>query len=65
MKKLILALFLVSMSAQAATAYHTGQVRYVTTVTYKSGVSCQYRYLSSTFWRTFAASYCPSSVTVY
>jgi hypothetical protein len=51
--------------AQAATAYWTGQVRYVTTVTYQQGVSCEYNYAGQTFWRTFAGTgMCPSSVEV-
>ena len=66
MKTLLITLLLtLAANAYAVTAFYTGQMRYITTVTYQSGVSCQYRYAGNTFWRTFALSYCPSSVTVY
>lgn len=51
-------------NAHAAIAYWTGQMRFVTTVTYQQGVSCEYRYVSSTFWRTFVGATCPPSVEV-
>ena len=58
-------LVLVSGQASAATAYWTGQVRYVTTVTYQQGVSCEYSYAGRNFWQTFAnTASCPSSIEV-
>ena len=56
---------LAAAHAFAATAYWTGQMQYVTTVTYRQGVSCEYNYAGQTFWRTFAGTgSCPSSVQV-
>lgn len=51
------------ISPVTATAYFTGQQKQVQTVTYKYGVSCEYRFASKTFWRTFVGS-CPSSIAV-
>ena len=50
--------------AFAAIAYWTGNVKYVTTVTYQQGVSCEYNYAGNTFWRTFVGMSCPSQVSV-
>lgn len=52
-----------SVPAATATAFFTGRQQQVQTVTYQSGWSCEYRYLSQTFWRTFVGA-CPSSVPV-
>jgi len=66
MKTLIaIALLTLSLNANAATAYWTGQMQYVQTVTYSQGVNCQYNLHGQTFWRTFISSFCPSSVEVY
>lgn len=60
-----LAIALTGGQALAATAYWTGQMQHVTTVTYKQGVSCQYNYAGQTFWRTFTGTgSCPGSVQV-
>lgn len=67
MKKLLILIALVGLQvgpAHAATAYWTGQMEYVTTVTYKSGVRCQYNYAGNSFWRTFSGGSCPSSIQV-
>jgi len=59
------AALLASSAAFAATAYWTGKSEYVTTVTYKQGIKCEYNYAGNTFWRTFTGvSSCPSSVEV-
>lgn len=59
-----LACALSTAPALAATAYWTGKMRFVTTVTYQQGVSCEYNYIGRTFWRTFIAQTCPNSVEV-
>jgi len=66
MKKIIVALFLLSGIgiAYAATAYWTGKMERVTTVTYQQGVKCEYRYLSQTFWQTFTGGVCPQSIEI-
>lgn len=46
------------------TAYWTGKVDYITTVTGKQGVRCEYSYIGHKFWMTFAKSSCPTSVEV-
>lgn len=51
-------------SAYSATAYWTGRSEYVTTITYQSGVRCEYNYAGRTFWRTFTGAMCPSTVEV-
>lgn len=64
-KALLVALALgVSSTTLAADAYWTGRVEYVTTVTYRQGVSCEYNYLGQTFWRTFLKTSCPVRVEV-
>lgn len=65
MKKLAaLVATLFSLSAHAATAYWTGRSEYVTTITGRMGISCEYSYFGRTFWRTFVQSACPTSVQV-
>lgn len=66
MKRLlaIVVSLLVTTAAYAASAYWTGQVRYITTVTYKQGVECEYNYAGKTFWRTFIGASCPARVEV-
>ena len=56
--------FLAALNAHAATAYWTGRSEYVTTVTYRSGIACEYDYLGQTFWRVFTRGVCPMSVYV-
>ena len=65
-KTLIISLLLLTAAqAHAASAFWTGQTKFVTTVTYQQAVACEYRYLSQTFWRLFpAGSSCHSSVEV-
>jgi hypothetical protein len=64
MRKLFILGVLVASTAHAATAFWTGQVRYITTITYKQGVECEYNYAGNTFWRTFTGSSCPANVQV-
>lgn len=64
MKKLALAVLLFTSPAWAATAYWTGRMEHITTVTYKAGVNCEYRYGGNTFWRSFVGAMCPNSVQV-
>ena len=66
MKKLIALVLLAvaAMSAHAATAYWTGEVQYITTVTYQSGVRCGYNYAGNRFYMVFVGGTCPSSVNV-
>lgn len=47
-----------------AWAFWTGAMEYVTTVTYRQGVRCEYNYAGQTFWRTFAKASCPTRVEV-
>ena len=64
MKKIIAAAILLMASAQAfaVMATWTGQVQYVTTVSYKQGMSCQYTAPGGTFWLTFKLGSCPFTV---
>lgn len=64
MRLLALVAALSSVPAFAATAYFTGNMEHVTTVTGRSGVSCEYNYAGSTFWRTFSGSRCPNRIEV-
>ena len=57
-------LAVVTTPALAATAHWTGKMEFVTTVTYKQGVKCEYNYAGNTFWRTFTGASCPSTVSV-
>jgi hypothetical protein len=69
-KKLMIAMLMLATliitpaAAFNATAYWTGKVKYVTTVTYQQGVSCEYSYAGTLFWKTFVASSCPVSVEI-
>lgn len=47
-----------------AWAFWTGRSEYVTTVTGKTGVNCQYQYAGQHFWRTFVGGMCPAKVWV-
>lgn len=57
-------LILIPGSALAAQAIWTGKQKFVTTVTYKEAVSCEYDYLGTTFWRVFLTMRCPMTVEV-
>lgn len=59
-----LAVLLASSAAWAARATWTGNVEYITTVTYKQGVRCEYNLYGQTFWKTFIRSSCPYSIEV-
>ncbi|HZO54924.1 MAG TPA: hypothetical protein VFB63_19610 [Bryobacteraceae bacterium] len=66
MRKMIFAMaVLAAAPAFAGSAFWTGNVRYVTTVSYQQGVNCEYNYNGQLFWRTFVGSSCPSTVEVY
>lgn len=58
-----LALVLACASAFAATAYWTGSMTQVTTVTFQIAWRCEYQYLGQKFYRIFRDS-CPSTVEV-
>ena len=66
MKKLLALLVasLLASSAFAATAFWTGEVEYVTTVTYQTGVRCGYNYAGQHFYMVFSGGTCPMSVNV-
>lgn len=54
-----------SFNCFAAEAFFTGRMKFVTTVTYETGIKCQYNYLGRTFWKTYVnASNCPAQVQV-
>lgn len=64
MRKIIaLVAILTFGQAFAATAYFTGNMNMVTTVTYQMGYNCEYNYAGKTFWMVFP-SFCPASVEV-
>lgn len=66
MKKIIFTVLLtISLNAYAGTAFWTGHMRFITTVSYHSGVECGYNYNGQTFYRIFLGGYCPSSIDVY
>ena len=48
----------------AAWAFWTGRYEFVTTVTYRQGVKCEYNYAGQTFWRVFTKVSCPARVEV-
>lgn len=52
-----------SSPAAAATAYWTGNMKQVMTVTNQVGWNCEYNYAGRTFWQVYLNS-CPSSVEV-
>jgi hypothetical protein len=62
-RRIALALLLVSTQALAATAYWTGEMKMVQSVTGSMVWNCKYQYAGQFFWRAFANS-CPSSVEV-
>ena len=66
MKKLItlIALLIVASSAFAGTAYWTGEVQYITTISYQQGVRCGYNYNGQHFYMVFNSTICPSSINV-
>jgi len=67
MKKFIIALIIgltISGTANAATAYWTGQMKMVQSVTGNTVWNCQYQYAGNYFWRAFGGT-CPMSVDVY
>jgi hypothetical protein len=66
MKKLfIIAIFLTaSFNSYAATAYWTGYIQFITTVTYKQGVECGYSYNGQIIYRVFLGGSCPRSIEV-
>jgi hypothetical protein len=65
MKKITTLLLLVVICSQAfaVTAFFTGRMEQVTTVTYQVAWKCEYDYAGNKFWRVFKNS-CPSSVEV-
>lgn len=58
-----LAIGATTFNAYAVTAFFTGQMHQVQTVTYQMAWSCQYNYAGQTFWKTFIGN-CPTSVEV-
>jgi hypothetical protein len=64
MSKLVgAALVAIAFSAHAATAFFTGQMNMVQSVTGQMVWNCQYQYAGHTFWRAYAGN-CPSQVEV-
>ena len=66
MKAILIAalMLLASTQAMAVVAHWTGQMNFITTVTYKSGISCEYMAWGNTFWKTFTATSCPATIEV-
>lgn len=67
MRALALVVALSSVSAfadYAAMAIWTGNSKYVTTVTFKTVLACEYDYLGTRFWRTTRGFSCPYQVEV-
>lgn len=66
MKKIFAALFLLASlsTAQAATAYFTGEQVQVQTVTYQMAWRCTYQYNGQHIYQIFMMS-CPSSIQVF
>jgi hypothetical protein len=66
MKKLIIILIIgmASSTANAATAFWTGQSHMAQSVTGQTVWNCEYMYAGNRFWRAFAGT-CPMSVEVY
>lgn len=67
MKKLVFALIVgmaISGTASAATAFWTGKMQQVQSVTGQTVMNCEYMYAGNYFWRAFAG-YCANSVEVY
>jgi hypothetical protein len=66
MKKIIIALIIgliISGTANAATAFWTGQMRPGQSVTGAYVFNCQYQYAGNFFWRAYSGS-CPYSIEV-
>lgn len=64
MKKVLLVVLLfASSSAFAATAYWTGRMEQIQTVTFQMGWNCEYNYQGQIFWRVFINS-CPSTIEI-
>jgi hypothetical protein len=58
------ALIATAGAAWGATAYFTGRMEFITTVTGQPAWRCEYDFAGTRFWRIFKAS-CPASVEVY
>jgi hypothetical protein len=52
-----------ALATNSVTAMWTGNQRQVQTITNQFGWTCEYRYLTQTFWRTFVGT-CPATVQV-
>ena len=67
MKKLLALLIaaLLASSAFAATATWTGEIEFITTVTYRQGVRCGYNYAGQHFYMVFSGTSCPYTVEVH
>lgn len=65
MKNIIItaAFLLLSTPVFAATAYWTGGMELVETITYKIAWRCEYTYLGDTFYKVFRNS-CPMQIEV-
>lgn len=67
MKKII-SIFVIGLilsgTAEAATAFYTGQMTNGQSVTGQFIYNCQYRYGGNLFWRSFG-TYCPNSIEIY
>ena len=60
-----LAAMAVAATAYAAQATWTGRSEIVQTVTYKTGIACEYQIYGQKFWRTFTNTMsCPYSIEV-
>jgi len=67
MKKIVTSVFFIIIlavaTAYAATAFWTGRMEQVHTVTGQIAWNCEYQYAGQTFWRVFSTS-CPSTINV-
>ena len=61
---LTVALLVASAQALAMPAFWTGQMRFITTATYKSGVRCEYSMGGEKWWQTFVLTSCPVQIEV-
>lgn len=55
---------LMGFNAVAAQAMWTGRSRFVTTLSGKAGVSCEYEANGQRFWKTFVGALCPAFIEV-